>query len=525
MEVNPILLEVFKNRFASISEEMGVTLIRTAFSPNIKERRDLSCAIFDQSGDMIAQAAHIPVHLGSMPMSVKAAIQSVTWEKGDMVILNDPFKGGTHLPDITLVSAVFATSGTPVFFVANRAHHADVGGMSSGSMPLSTSIFQEGLIIPALKLVEKGTIDKKIMGFLLNNVRTPTEREGDFAAQIMANITGVRRTEELIAKYGLETARFYARALTEYAEHLTRATIQNIPDGVYTFEDVMDDDGISDRSFKLKVTLTIQDDTATLDFSECDLQAKGSINAVYAITLSAVLYVFRSLVTSNIPTNAGCRRPIKVLTRKGTVVDACFPAAVAGGNVEMSQRIVDVVLGALSHAIPDQIPAASQGTMNNVTIGGIDPRNDRPFAYYETIAGGLGATFNYDGESAVHCHMTNTMNTPVEALEYSYPFLVTEYSIRRGTGGKGRHNGGDGIVREIELLSDAEVTVLSERRKVPPYGLFGGKPGAKGKNVVIRKKLQEQRGGKFSAALLKGDRVRIETPGGGGYGTPEPDTA
>jgi N-methylhydantoinase B len=333
----------------------------------------------------------------------------------------------------------------------------------------------------------------------------------------------VRRTEELIEKYGLEKTRFYAGALMDYAEHLTRTTIREIPDGVYTFEDVMDDDGISDQTIKLNVKITIQDDSAILDFRECDLQAKGSINAVYAITLSAVLYVFRSLVTQNIPTNAGCLRPINVVTRKGTVVDACFPAAVAGGNVEMSQRIVDLVLGALSHAVPDKIPAASQGTMNNVTIGGIDPRNNRPFAYYETIAGGLGASFGDDGESAVHCHMTNTMNTPVEALEYSYPFLVTEYSVRRGTGGSGRCRGGDGIVREIELLTDAEVTVLSERRKVPPYGLFGGKPGAVGKNIIFRGNIQEQKGGKFSAMLHKGDRLRIETPGGGGYGRPEPD--
>jgi len=359
------------------------------------------------------------------------------------------------------------------------------------------------------------------MRFLLNNVRTPVEREGDFAAQIMANITGVRRTEELIAKYGLEKTRFYAGALMDYAERLTRKTIQEIPDGIYTFEDFMDGDGISDRNIKLQVKITIYDDTATLDFSGCDLQVQGSINAVYAITLSAVLYVFRSLVSTDIPTNAGCMRPIRVLTRKGTIVDACFPAAVAGGNVELSQRIVDVVLGALSQAVPDKIPAASQGTMNNVTVGGVDSRNSRPFAYYETIAGGLGASLERNGESAVHCHMTNTLNTPVEALEYSYPFLVKEYSIRRVTGGNGRHKGGDGIVREIELLTDAEVTVLSERRKIPPYGLFGGKPGAVGNNIIFRKKLQEQKGGKFFVSLNKGDRLRIETPGGGGYGDPE----
>jgi len=518
MKVNPILLEVFKNRFSSISEEMGVTLTRTSFSPNIKERRDLSCAVFDQEGNMIAQAAHIPVHLGSMPMSVKAAIENASWLKGDMVILNDPFKGGTHLPDITLVAPVYVGEGHPSFFVANRAHHADVGGMTSGSMPISTSIFQEGIIIPPLKLVEKGSIDQKIMALLLNNVRTPVEREGDFAAQIMANITGVRRAEELVEKYGLEVVRFYAGSLMDYAERITRKTIAEIPDGSYEFEDFMDDDGLSDEKISIRVILTIHGDEATLDFRASDPQVRGSINAVYAITLSAVLYVFRSLVPEDIPTNTGCLRPLNVLTRKGSVLDAHFPAAVAGGNVEMSQRIVDVVLGALSRAIPEKIPAASQGTMNNVTIGGVDSRKDRPFAYYETIGGGMGATSGSDGESAVHCHMTNTLNTPIEALEYSYPFLVTEYSIRRGTGGLGRHRGGDGIVREIELLSEADVTVLSERRKIPPYGLFGGTPGKVGKNLLTRKGSFVEQGGKFSATLEKGDRLRVETPGGGGYG-------
>jgi len=518
MKINPILLEVFKNRFSSISEEMGVTLNRTAFSPNIKERRDFSCAIFDQEGEMIAQAAHIPVHLGSMPLSVKSAISSVRCEEGDMVILNDPFKGGTHLPDITIVAPVFAGMETPSFYVANRAHHADVGGMSSGSMPLSRSIFQEGIIIPPLKIVEKGDIDRKIMGFFLNNVRTPVEREGDFAAQIMANITGVRRTRELIGKYTLDTVHFYACGLMDYAEKITRKAIQNIPDGIYLFEDFLDDDGLGREKIKIHVSITIQGDEALLDFERSDPQALGSVNAVYAITLSAVLYVFRSLVDTDIPTNAGCLRPIKVLTREGTIVDARFPAATAGGNVETSQRIVDVILGALSDALPQLIPAASQGTMNNVTIGGIDPRNGKPFAYYETIGGGMGAATTFDGEGAVHSHMTNTLNTPIEALEYSYPFLVTEYSIRRGTGGKGLHRGGDGIVREIQLLSDADVTVLSERRKFPPYGLFGGESGTMGKNVIIRGGKGEKKPGKFAVSLKKGDILRIETPGGGGYG-------
>jgi N-methylhydantoinase B len=518
VKVNPILLEVFKNKFSAIAEEMGVTLTRTAFSPNIKERRDSSCAIFDRQGEMIAQAAHIPVHLGSMAMSVQSAIEHVSMEDGDMVILNDPFLGGTHLPDITLVAPVFAGKKVASFYVANRAHHADVGGMSSGSMPLSTSLFQEGIVIPPLKVVEKGTIDRKMMSFFLKNVRTPKEREGDFAGQIMANITGVRRTQALIEKYALKTVDFYAKKLIEYAEKVTKHTIAKIPDGTYSFEDFMDDDGFGQGEVKIHVVLTIRGDTAILDFQKSNPQVGGSINAVYAITLSAVLYVFRCLVATDIPTNGGILRPIQVLTRKGTVVDARFPAAVAGGNVETSQRIVDVVLGALSQALPEKIPAASQGTMNNLTIGGVDSTTRKPFAYYETIGGGMGASLSGDGESAIHSHMTNTLNTPVEALEYSYPFLVTDYSIRRETGGQGKHTGGNGIVREIHVQADAEITVLSERRKIPPYGLLGGEPGKTGNNILVKSGKRMEVGAKFSTFLHKNDIVRIETPGGGGYG-------
>ncbi len=518
MPVNPILLEVFKNRFSSIAEEMGVTLMRTAFSPNIKERRDFSCAVFDAGGDMIAQAAHIPVHLGSMPLSVKAAVAAVDMVAGDMVILNDPFKGGTHLPDITLVAPVFAGADKPRFYVANRAHHADVGGMVAGSMPLSTFIFQEGIIIPPLKFVEKGTIDAKLLRFFLNNVRTPVEREGDFAAQVMANLTGVRRMGELIEKYGFETTSSYAKALIDYAEAVTRARISRIPDGVYEFEDEMDDDGIAEDRVPIRLRLEVKGDGAALDFTRSGDQARGSINAVRSITLSAVLYVFRALVRENVPTNAGGLRPLEVITRPGSIVDARFPAAVAGGNVETSQRIVDVILGALAQALPGDIPAASQGTMNNITIGGFDPRKSRPFAYYETVGGGMGASRHHPGEDAVHSHMTNTLNTPVEALEYAYPFLVTEYSIRRGSGGAGRMRGGCGMIREIELRADAEVTILSERRRKGPYGLEGGKSGVPGTNIVVHQGTETVMPGKFTTRLGAGDRVRIETPGGGGYG-------
>jgi N-methylhydantoinase B len=451
-----------------------------------------------------------------MPLSVKAAMDAVEMHDRDMVILNDPFKGGTHLPDVTLVAPVFC--GDLAFYAANRAHHADIGGMTAGSMPLSRSIFQEGIIIPPLKLVDRGEIDQSLLRFLLNNVRTPTEREGDLKAQIMANVTGIRRTKEIVEKYGLETVLLYSRHLIDHSEAVTRAAIRAIPNGVYEFEDFLDNDGIGVEPIPIRVRVTIEDDVAHLDFSDSGDQVKGCLNAVRSITLSAALYVFRSLISEDIATNAGCIRPIEVVTRKGTIVDALFPAAVAGGNVETSQRIVDVILGALSKAVPDRIPAASQGTMNNIAVGGIDPRSGRPFAYYETLGGGMGASFSHNGESAVHSHMTNTLNTPVEALEYGYPFLLREYSVRRGTGGNGRTRGGDGMVREIELLADAEVTVLSERRAAGPYGLHGGRDGTPGGNVVIRKGAREGMPGKFHTELSAGDRVRIETPGGGGYG-------
>ena len=522
MDVSPILLEVFKNRFSSIAEEMGVTLTQTAFSPNIKERRDLSCAVFDARGDMIAQAAHIPVHLGSMPLSVRAAMDAARadggFAPGDMIMLNDPFRGGTHLPDITIVAPVFAGEDEPSFYVANRAHHADVGGMAAGSMPLSTSLFQEGLVIPPVRILRGGTIDRSLLSLVLANVRTPAEREGDFAAQFMANATGVRRMGECIEKYGLTACRDYARALMDYSERVTRGTIAAIPDGEYRFEDFLDDDGLGTEDIPIRLTLTVSGETARLDFSESGDQAAGSVNAVRAITLSAVLYVLRALAEADIPANAGCLRPVTVVTRHGSIVDARFPAAVAGGNVETSQRIVDVILGALAQAMPERIPAASQGTMNNIAIGGPAGRDGTPFAYYETLAGGMGAHPKGDGESAVHSHMTNTLNTPVEALEYAYPFRVREYAVRRGSGGAGARRGGDGLVREIELLADAEVTVLSERRTRGPYGLAGGNDGEPGRNAFVREDQSSPLPGKFHRAVRRGDRIRMETPGGGGHG-------
>lgn len=520
-KVTPISLELFKNRFASIAEEMGVTLMRTAFSPNIKERRDFSCALFDARGQALAQAEHIPVHLGSMPLSVASVVKALDLGPGDMAVVNDPFKGGTHLPDITVVAPVFAAgdqSGKPAFFVANRAHHADVGGMSPGSMPLSTSIFQEGLIIPPVMLVRGGEIIPETMSLLLANVRTPVEREGDFGAQIMANLTGAARLAELCAAHGPTCVADHAGALLDYAERLMRKSIQDMPDGSYAFTDYLDDDGFDATDIALSATVTIKGDAATVDFRDCAPQVAGSLNATAAITASAVLYVFRCLGPAGLPTNAGCLRPIRILTTPGTVADALPPAAVAGGNVETSQRLVDVLFGALAKALPGRIPAASQGTMNNLTIGGVDPRTGSPFAYYETSGGGMGAGPGGPGESAVHSHMTNTLNTPAEAIEYAYALRITRQMVRRGSGGRGRFFGGDGLEREIEVLADCEATLLTERRARGPYGLAGGEPGEPGLNLVLADGEETSVGGKWRGRLPAGSRLRICTPGGGGFG-------
>ncbi len=515
---DPVRLEIFKNLFGSVADEMGVVLQRTGFSPNIKERLDFSCAVFDENAEMVAQAAHIPVHLGSMPLSVKSAIENVSMKRSDVVILNDPYRGGTHLPDVTMVAPVFLEEDRPSFYVANRAHHADVGGYMPSSMPLSTSIYQEGVIIPPVKLVSEGEPARDILRLILANVRTPDEREGDVSAQLAACETGIRRLAELHARYGLDEIKTYAAALQDYAETLMRQCIAGIPDSTYTFEDFMDDDGISDEAIPVRVVITIEGDTAVVDFAGTAAQVKGCVNAVFAITVSCVFYVFRCLAGEEMPSNAGCMRPIRVLAPPGSLVNATAPAAVAGGNVETSQRIVDVLLGALARALPERIPAASCGSMNNVSIGGYDCIRRRPFAYYETLAGGMGARPDKDGLDAVHTHMTNTMNTPVEVIESAYPMKVLCYNVRRGSSGQGLHRGGDGLVREYELLCDAGLSILSERRRFAPYGLAGGQAGGRGENSLFRNGSWHALPPKTNLDCKKGERLRILTPGGGGYG-------
>ena len=559
MNADPIKLELYKNMLTSVAEEMGVTLQRTAFSPNIKERLDFSCAVFDNTGKMVAQAAHIPVHLGSMPLSVLAAIAHTEMLPGDMIALNDPYRGGTHLPDITLVAPVFSNediveeeskkvrslkrSGRriygkdfsshnptertarkikkPVFFVANRAHHADVGGMTPGSMPIATSVIQEGIRIPPVKLIRGGELDTDLWELILANVRTPEERRGDMEAQIAANRVGERRLQEMMGKYGATEITAYMQELCTYASRMVRARLREIPDGRYIYADVLDNDGITDEPIEIRVAIEIEDDTALVDFTGTAQQVRGSVNAIYAITLSAVFYAFRCIAGADVPANAGCLEPIRVVAPEGTVVNAKFPAAVAGGNVETSQRIVDVLLGALAQACPDQIPAASSGTMNNLTIGGYDVSRGKDFTYYETIAGGMGGRPNRDGIDAIHTHMTNTMNTPIEAIETNYPMQVAAYAIRHGTGGAGKFRGGAGVIRALRLLADAEVTILSERRTRGPYGLQGGEPGQPGCNVLISGGEEHPLAGKVSISMREGDVIRIETPGGGGYGKRE----
>ena len=520
--VDAVSLEVFRHLFSAVAEEMGAALGRTAFSPNIKERRDYSCAVFDADGRMIAQAAHIPVHLGSMPASVQAALTLAPFAPGDAVLLNDPYAGGTHLPDITLVTPVFADeqSGPLLGFVASRAHHADIGGMAPGSMPLSTELYAEGLIIPPVKLFDAGRRNDGIWQLLLANTRTPEERDGDLSAQIAAAAVGVRRLRELTERYGHDTVAEHSTALLAYAESLTRATIRDLPDGTYRFTDYLDDDGQGNQDLAIQVALTITDDTMTLDFTGSAPECAGSLNAVAAITRSACLYCLRCLMGPDAPTNDGCFAPMRFILPEGSIVNARRPRAVAAGNVETSQRIVDVVFGALAQAAPDRVPAAGQGTMNNTLVGGRDPHTGLPFTYYETLAGGSGALPDLDGLSGRQVHMTNTLNTPVEALETAYPLRVLTYALRRDSGGGGMWRGGDGIRGELQFFTPAIVTVISERRRHAPYGLAGGEAGLPGSNRVQRANGEvRDLGGKATVAVVPGDVLIIETPGGGGWGT------
>ncbi len=519
--MDAISLEVFRHRCAAIAEEMGAALERSAFSSNIQERRDYSCALFDNTGALVAQAAHIPVHLGAMPRSVEAAIvHCAPFADGDVVLLNDPFAGGTHLPDFTSVAPIFV-HGTLVAFSATRAHHADVGGMTPGSMPLSRSLFQEGIIIPPIKLIEAGKRNDAVFALIVRNSRTNEERSGDLAAQLACHQIASTRLVELIDKIGYSALNEGFVALINYGEQRMRQIIDAIPDGQYHAVEFLDNDGVGVEPIAIHINLTIRADMMHIDFTGSDLQCRGPLNAPKAVTESAVLYALRLLDGDDMPASAGVYRPLTWNIPIGSILNPTPPAAVAGGNVETSQRVVDTVLSALAQAIPTRIPAQSAGTMNNWTMGGVRLDN-APFAYYETLGGGMGARPFHDGLDAVQTHMTNTRNTPIEAFERLYPVRVTQLAVRRNSGGEGANRGGDGMSKSIQFLMPVTVTLLTERREFAPQGTQGGSAGNSGSNSVIDPEgIVSQLPGKGSFELPAQSVLHILTPGGGGYGEPK----
>ncbi len=531
--IDPVTLEVYRHLFTALAEEMGAALRRASFSPNIKERRDYSCALFDADGVGVAMGDHMPVHLGAMPMSVEAALAELgRLDPGDVACLNDPFRGGTHLPDVTLIAPVYEPTDEEgvtddprlLGYVASRAHHSDVGGSSPGSMPLAREIYEEGLRIPPVRLHRRGDRNEDLWRTLLANVRTPVERAGDLDAQIAALHTGSTRLLELVERKGADEVLLAMEELIAYADRMVGAGLAEIPEGRYEAEDAMEDDGFESGPVPIRVALERTGSRLVVDFEGTADQTPGGINAVAAITASATRYVVRcvveALMDEELPAGGGSMSGVEIRLPGGSVVDASPPASVAAGNVETSQRITDVLLRAFGEALPGVMPALSQGTMNNTTVGGADPRTGERFAYYETVGGGMGAGPDGPGLSGVHTHMSNSLNTPVEALEHAYPFRVVHYGIRRGTGGRGRHDGGDGLRRDIELLGDARVTLLSERRKRGPAGARGGEDGAPGRNVLIRDGAEEELPGKVTFQARAGDVVSVRSPGGGGWGEP-----
>lgn len=507
--MNAIDLSLFSSRISAICEEMGAVLQRSAFSPNIKDRLDFSCAIFDVQGELCAQAAHIPVHLGSMAFAMRDIVTQVDWMHGDMLILNDPFLGGTHLPDVTLIAPVFV-EGKLMAFVANRAHHADIGAASPGSMPISQTLEDEGMVIPPSKLMRHGQLDEAFMQSLLNSVSSPTQSKGDFTAQISANQLGVSRLHALITTTGVSKFGIALLELNDYAQRLSDSALSLIPVGEYRFSDVMDDDGMGNKNIPISVLIQVTEKKISVDFSGTAEQVKGNINCSLSVAAASVYYVFRCLMPVNTPACAGSFRRIEIKAPEGCLLNAKRPAAVAAGNVETSTRVVDVVMGALTKAIPEKMSAASQGSMNNVAMGG---RGNNNWDYYETIGGGMGGHATSKGLSAVQTHMTNTLNTPIESLESHYPLRIRRYEIRKDSAGEGAMPGGEGIIREYEFLDDAEVTLLTERRTNAPWGLLAGGAGVKGENLLDEKALPP----KINFKVLKGNRLTIKTPGGGGY--------
>jgi len=519
--IDPVTLEVLRNALESIADEMGAVLKRTAFSPNIKERMDASCAIFDRAAQLVAQAEHVPVHLGSMLRSVEATVAAVgTVEEGDVVIVNDPFTGGSHLPDITLVAPVYVDK-RHIGYVATRAHHADVGGMEPGSMPgNSGEIYQEGLVIPAVKLYRKGELEEDVLRMILANVRTPVERRGDLNAQLAALRVGEARLGELALRYGADLVTAGFAAILDYAERRMRRRLAELPPGTYRGEDFLDDDGSSDEPVRVALAITVSPERLVLDFAGSSAQRPGNINAVAPMTYSAVFFAVKILADPEIPVNAGTFRSVELKIPEGSFLAARMPAAVCAGNTETTQRVADAVLKVAAQFAPDRVPAASQGTMNLIGIGGHDPRDGRAYTYIETIGGGQGGRPMGPGDDGIQCNMTNTMNTPVEALEITYPLRVERYELREGSAGLGKHRGGEGLTRAIRILDHtARVSLQSERRRFAPYGLHGGSDGKPGRNAIIHADgTVEEAPGKATLSVGPGEIVVVETPGGGGWG-------
>lgn len=504
-------LALFSSRVNAICEEMGATLQRSAFSPNIRDRLDYSCAVFDAGGQICAQAAHIPVHLGSMAYAMADVIGQMDWQAGDMVIFNDPYCGGTHLPDVTMVMPVFVDEELTAF-VANRAHHADIGAESAGSMPLSSSLAEEGLVIAPQFWMRAGQPERVFQQAILSALSNPQAGQGDFSAQVAANLRGATRLAEWVSTQGCEIFSRQVKAMNAYATELARKTIAKIPEGEYVFTDVMDDDGQGNTHLPIRLTLTISGGQVMADFAGTASQVAGNINCPISVTAAAILYVFRCLMPEKTPVCAGTFSAIQIKAPEGSLVNAIPSAAVAAGNVETSSRIVDVILGALSQAIPEEIPAASQGTMNNLAMGSRE--GDSAWDYYETIGGGMGAGPSGGGLSGVQTHMTNTLNTPIEVLESHYPLRITQYALRENSGGEGCMRGGEGLIREYYFLRTAEITLLSERRAVPPWGLMGGMNGRVGGNYINDKLLNS----KENIVVSSGDSLKVITPGGGAWG-------
>ncbi|MEW6182102.1 MAG: hydantoinase B/oxoprolinase family protein [Bacillota bacterium] len=523
MNTDPVTLEVLRNALQSAAEEMGVTLTRTALSPNIKDRRDCSTAVYTPAGELVAQAEHIPLHLGLMPAVVKKVLEYYPLEKlepGDAVIINDPYISGSHLPDVCIITPVF-TGGAPVAIAANLAHHVDIGGMAPGSMSTAaTEIFQEGIRIPPVKISSRGRLNTDLLRLLACNVRTADEFYSDIQAQLSANEAGGSRIMELAEKWGTNMLRFYMEEIINYAERRFRAALREIPRGLYSFSDFLEGDGITPDQIKIAAGVEVSEKGVRVDFTGTSPQVRGPVNATRGVTLACVYFAVKAVADPDLPSSEGIARVVEVITPQGSLVNPAFPAPVAHANINTAQRIADVILGALSQAAPGRVTAAGTGSMSNFTIGGRDARG-RYYSYVETYGGGQGAKLDQDGMDGVHVNMTNTRNTPVEVIEMNYPLLVERYGLVRDSGGPGEFRGGAGLVRGITLLEDAAVSVSTERNDVKPWGLEGGNPGKSSRcSIRMPGGAAEEAPGKFTRELPKGATIILETAGGGGFGSP-----